>query len=728
MSVQWPPDLLQLSETLKSSGIDVSQLLHHLKPTGIADYASLALISSTSAFFLSRGILWDQPDPLDYLNFERPQLKNGGPASGPQETRNIAQKLDETGKDIVVFWGSQSGTAEGFAKRLAREIGMRFGKETMTADLSDYDPPTIAQIPGEKLAIFILSTYGEGDPSDNTGEFWDWVTKARTGEVEASLEYLRYVAFGLGNSNYKFYNRVVDVVVDALGQLKAQAIMPVAKANDAQGATQEDFMAWKDNLFAVFKNQLGFHESEPRYLPILQVDEDPSLEPIDLYHGEPNQRESKTSSPVRVLSVANSRELFNASDRHCLHMELDLTSQPELTYKTGDHLAVWPSNPDIEVDLLLQVLGLSDRRQTPISIKSLDPATTKITIPTPTTPEALVRYYLEICASVNRDTVLGLAQFAPTPEAKAQLLRLGQDKAAYADLLNRNYITLGRLLRLISPDHTWSSIPLSFIVESLPPLQARYYSISSSSVLAPRKPSITVLVSSTPVPENPDQFIHGVTSNYLLAIAKPDNHPYGLTYPVSGPNNTLAGAEGAEEERKVFAHLRRTRFKLPFQAAVPIIMIAAGTGLAPFRAFIAERRQMRSIGKPIGEMILFFGCRSPEEDFIYREELEALAGEGSQEGGVADVLRIVTAFSRYESGGEKRRYVQDRVGECSDDVVRLLDQGANLYICGRAAMAREVEKVVGDEMKRAKGWDENGVNEWTKAIKKKNKWQEDVWG
>lgn len=137
---------------------------------------------------------------------------------------------------------------------------------------------------------------------------------------------------------------------------------------------------------------------------------------------------------------------------------------------------------------------------------------------------------------------------------------------------------------------------------------------------------------------------------------------------------------------------------------------------------------MRSIGKPIGEMILFFGCRSPEEDFIYRKELEALAGEGSQEGGVADALRIVSAFSRYESGGEKRRYVQDRVGECSDDVVRLLDQGANLYICGRAAMAREVEKVVGDEMKRAKGWDENGVNEWTKAIKKKNKWQEDVWG
>lgn len=689
------------------------ELAQLAKPSGLADYTALAIMSSASAMLLSRGILWDQPDPLEQLYFERPQLKQGSAQTHTQETRDIAQKLAETDKSIVVFWGSQSGTAEGFAHRLAREIASRFGQETMTADLSDYDPASVALIPDSKLAIFILSTYGEGDPSDNTGEFWDWIRAKDT-----TLENLRYAAFGLGNSNYKFYNRVVDVVVERLDALQAKSIMPVSRANDAQGATQEDFMAWKTDLFSVFRTSLGFHESEPRYLPILSAEEDTSLEPIDLYHGEPDGRSTgKTCSSVRVLDVVNAVELFQNSDRHCLHMDLDLSAQPEFTYKTGDHLAVWPGNPDGEVELLLRVLGLTDRANVPVGIKSLDPAT-KVAIPTPTSVEALFRYYLEVCAPVNRDTVLGLAQFAPTAAAKAYLLRLGQDRDVYAQLCRSNYITIGRLLRFVAHDHVWSGIPLSFLVESIPPLQPRYYSISSSSAIAPRKPSITVLVASDPITESSDHdHVHGVTSNYLLNMAMPETHPYGLTYPLHGPNNALA----PQANHKLFAHLRRTRFKLPVQSALPLVLIAAGTGLAPFRAFIAERRQLLALGKPVGEIVLFFGCRSPREDFIYREELEAL------ERGLDGRLKIITAFSRFEHGGEQRRYVQDRVRECGRDIVGLLDQGANLYICGRAAMAREVEDVVSGEMKRVKGWGEMEMNEWTKGIKKRNKWQEDVW-
>ena len=623
-----------------------------------------------------------------------------------------------------MFWGSQSGTAEGFANRLAREIALRFGVGALSADLSDFDPESVAQIPDSKVVVFVLSTYGEGDPSDNTAEFWDWLNKADKAQV--SLGNLRYFAFGLGNSNYKYYNRVVDVVVEGLDRLGARSLMPVGRANDAEGGTQEDFIGWKQSLYSQFTSQLGFEEKEAQYMPELAVQEDESLEPIDLHHGEPDNRDSSRitaqCSPVRPLDIAASRQLFEASDtqqqRHCLHIDLDLTSHPELSYKTGDHLAIWPGSPDDEVERLLQVLGRSARRDVPVSIKPVDPAT-KVKIPSPPTAAARFRYYLEICAPVNRDSVLGLAQFAPSPAAKSYLLELGQDKARYAAFLNRTHVNLGRLLQLASPDTPWSELPLSYLVETLPPIQPRYYSISSSSVISPRKASITVLVSSDPVPESPDQLIHGVTSNYLLAISSTlhssrTGHPQGLTYHLTGPNDALTGG-------KVFAHLRKSRFKLPRLGSCPLIMVAAGTGIAPFRAFIAERRQLQQIGRDIGEMVLFFGCRRPDEDFLYREELESL------QAALGGRLRVVTAFSRL-GGGEPKMYVQDRVREAGEEVVRLMDEGANFYICGRAGMAREVDEVVGGVMKRAKGWEEEMVNEWRKGIKRRNKWQEDVWG
>jgi NADPH-ferrihemoprotein reductase len=149
-------------------------------------------------------------------------------------------------------------------------------------------------------------------------------------------------------------------------------------------------------------------------------------------------------------------------------------------------------------------------------------------------------------------------------------------------------------------------------------------------------------------------------------------------------------------------------------------MVAAGTGLAPFRAFLSERSQVLKIGKEVGPMILFFGCRNPNEDYIYREELEEM------QQALGERLKIVTAFSRLD--GSPRQYVQDRVAEFGEDVVKLLDEGGNFYVCGRAGMAREVEKAVGFTMKGVKGWNDDEVNNWSKAIKKKNKWQEDVWG
>ncbi|KUJ24516.1 riboflavin synthase domain-like protein [Mollisia scopiformis] len=653
--------------------------------------------------------LRDKPDPYLHVWFEKPQQIEANRRE--PETRDIAVKLEELKKYLVIFWGSQSGTAEGFANRLVRDFRGRFSLDALAADLADYDPESIANIPESKFAIFIISTYGDGDPSDNATHFLSWLGSNRT----TRFSNLRYAAFGLGNKNYKFYNRIIDVVTESLDSIGATPLLPVGKADDSKGTTDEDFTEWKHALFAMFCERLGFKERPNQYEPALRVVEDTSLEAIDLHIGEPVNIQTKKGhapiSPIRPLPIKDARRLLSTTTRNCLHLELDTNDFPELKYKTGDHLAVWPSNPSSDVQQLANCLGLQERLDIPLLMQSLDPSI-QVKVPSPTTWDALLQYYLEICAPVSRDTVTALAHFAPSETAKATLKGLGGDKDVYQEYCSKTHVTLGRLLEAVSPGiGSWSNLPLAFVIESLPTLSPRYYSISSSSIVSPKQISITV-ATSTEASLNQSLSIPGVTTNYLSAIEQDKRQKFtGSVHNLSGPSNIL------ENRAKLFAHIRTSKFRLPTIPKHPIIMIASGSGIAPFRGFLAERARMAAIGREVGKNLLFFGCRS-EEDFLYRDELQELPRSNSD-------TEIVTAFSR---AGERKVYVQDRVEERDEEVVSLLEQNAYFYICGSAAMARDVTARLGKCLMKRKGWSDNELRGWSESIKKAHRWQEDVWG
>ncbi|THX99431.1 cytochrome P450 reductase 1 [Aureobasidium pullulans] len=705
--------------TTFSSNPAFNNVFSHLsKNAGFEDIAAMALVGAASAAYMFKGTLWDKPDPYLYKWFERPQELMGGRA-GAQQTRNIAEKLEETGADMIIFWGSQSGTAQRMANRLAKECHQRFGVKALSVDASDYEASTIAQIPRAKLAIFMASTYGEGEPPDSYHELWSWLHATS----DKSLAEMKYMAFGLGNSNYKHYNEVIKVVVGRLDALGAQPLLPTGMADDAQGETEEHYLEWKEQVFKTFSTQLGYTERDPTYEPSLKVFEDESLEPIDLNHGVPAEKTSdrKTNhgiSAVYSLPVKGARELFQVSEhRNCIHMEIDFSEHPEMKYKTGDHLGVWPINPDVEVNRLLRALGLTSRREVPITILSLE-EDVKVKVPTPTTLDALLSHYLETCAPVSRETVTSLVQFAPTQSAKDLLTRLSS-KDAYADFLHSNYVNLGRLLERAAGDEAaWKDIPLSFIVEILPVMQPRYYSISSSSVVQPRSAAITAVVSDTVFPGTNER-IPGLSTNYMLALKesledKTKPHPHGLTYHLEGPQETLSGG-------RLHAHVRKSTFKLPALASHPIIMVAAGTGIAPFRAFLQERARMQSIGREVGPMMLFFGCRNESQDYLYASELADLKAQ------FGDLFTLVTAFSRPDVG--EKKYVQNRVVEHADDVCRLLTDGnANFYICGSASMARDVSNELGRELCKRQSWSEDQLKEFADKQKRFKRWQQDVWG
>jgi NADPH-ferrihemoprotein reductase len=711
-SLSFPIDLSDLQTKLNPflQTIIASPAVQSAKPSSTADGVAILLFLLSALGYLTRGQVWDKPDPHHGIWFERPQLEDGASSGRITATRDVARKLIEGNYHCVIFWGSQSGTSERLAETLGRECMSRFGINALVADISDYDAESISRIQPTHFVIFILSTYGEGDPSDNTSGLWEYLKQAM--DKKTRLDNLRYFAFGLGNSNYKYYNRVLDIVVDALNSAGATALMLPQKADDANGGTEEDFQAWKDDTFALFR-QLGFQQEIVKYQPSIEVTfSDEVQSERDVSHATSLvHHQTSSQSAIVPLTIKNAHELFAAGNRNCLHMELDLGNQ-DIVYKTGDHIGIWPCNPEEEIERLMRVLGVHSRRHEVFSVLSSHDSI-RPKIPSPTTLETVFRHHLEICAPVARKTVQEIAQFAPTPEAKAKLFEIGQSRERYENLTSTTHITLARVLELANANKPWTSLPLAFVIENLLPLQPRYYSISSSSVIAPRRIAITVLVVNKTISDNAtSSTIHGLTSNYLLSTSCVSSN---ATAPI--PSYQRANEGQGLQGSKILAHVRKSKFKLPITSSTPLVLISAGTGFAPFRAFLHERAKLHAIGKPVGKILLFFGCRDAD-DFIYQEELNRIQEE------LGEKLKIVTAFSRV---GVKT-YVQDRVSEHSLKVLEFIENGANLYICGKASMAREVDMKLEDAVGKEKGLDKAGVKAWADSLKKRGKWKADVWG
>lgn len=583
----------------------------------------IALLIGSVAYF-TKGTYWGVPkDP--YANSYA--LANGAKA---QKTRNILEKMDESGKNCVVFYGSQTGTAEDYASRLAKEGSSRFGLKTMVADLEDYEYENLDTFPDDKIAMFVLATYGEGEPTDNAVEFYEFVTGGEVsfsggGSVEDKpLSNLKFVAFGLGNNTYEHYNSMVRRVNDALLRLGATRIGQAGEGDDGAGTMEEDFLAWKEPMWTELSEKMDLQEREAVYEPVFGVTEREDLSPKtdEVYLGEPNKQhlEGTSKGPYNahnpyIAPIVESREVFTVKDRNCLHMEIDVSGS-NLSYETGDHVAVWPTNAGKEVDRFLEVLGLSEKRHTVISVKGLDP-TARVPFPSPTTYDAAVRYHMEICAPVSRQFLSSLANFAPEEKSKKEMEKLGNDKDYFRERITNQYFNIAQVLAKVDPSHQWTNVPFSIMIEGLQKLQPRYYSISSSSLVQKSKISITAVVEEIRVPGS-DNIVKGVTTNYLLALKQkqhgdPHPDPHGLTYAITGPRNKYDGIH-------VPVHVRHSNFKLPSNSSTPIIMIGPGSGVAPFRGFVQERAAQAEAGKSVGKTLLFYGCRRRNEDFLYRDE------------------------------------------------------------------------------------------------------------
>jgi sulfite reductase (NADPH) flavoprotein alpha-component len=539
---------------------------------------------------------------------------------------------------LLIGFGSQTGTAEQLAKRIAKESA----QHGFAAQINELNAITLEALSSTSRFLIITSTWGDGDAPDNAAEFF----KALHAESAPRFESLNYSILALGDKNYSEFCGAGRKMDERLRTLGANCILPRADCD-------VDYEANADKWICALWSALAGSKS--------------ALIEISGSTQETNAAEAKPkwsrSNPCPARLIANRLLNGPGSKKETRHIEISLEGH-DLRYDVGDALGIVPRNcPDYVAELIgiggwtsTETITLADGQTATLE----EALVSKLDLRKPTS--ALID---AVSKTQGCERIIDLL----TPERKALL----QEYLAQREVIDLFYEFPG-----FRPS-------ASEFVKLLSKLQPRLYSISSSLNAFPGQVHLTVGIVRY---ETCGRERKGLCSTFLA-----DRVPAAGTIPVF-----IQPSHG---------------FKLPKDPATPIIMVGPGTGIAPFRAFLHERRVTHSRGKNW----LFFGDQQSSCDFLYRDELETFQRDHY-------LAHLDTAFSRDQ---KEKVYVQNRMLEKASELFSWLENGAHFYVCGDAKrMAKDVDAALHKIVELA-GRTPDQSAEYIQKLKSEKRYQRDVY-
>ncbi|XP_075375543.1 NADPH-dependent diflavin oxidoreductase 1 isoform X3 [Mycteria americana] len=558
-------------------------------------------------------------------------------------------------RKLLVLFGSQTGTAQDTAERIGREAKRRHFQCRVEA-LDSYD---VANLINELLVVFVCATTGQGDPPDNMKMFWRFLFRKNL--PPGSLCQLDYAVLGLGDSSYPKFNFVAKKLHKRVLQLGGNPLLPVALGDD--------------------QHDLGL---PPKYTLHYLAEDSPHPDGGLLQPTAPRAVPSELH-PFAAQLLSNQRVTAESHFQDVRLIEFDVTGSG-ITFSAGDVVMIQPQNCPEDVEQFCQLLRLDPDRR--FVLKPTEPGTSlPALLPQPCSIRHLVTHYLDI-SCVPRRSFFELLSYFSTNELEREKLQefsSAQGQEELYSYCNRPRRTT--LEALWDFPHTTCAIPPEYLLDLIPRIRPRAFSIASSMLAHPDRIQILVAV-----------------VRYKTRLSKPRR---GLC------STWLASLNPEQGDVRVPLWVKKGGMKFPADPDTPVIMIGPGTGVAPFRAAIQERVAQGRRGN-----CLFFGCRQKSKDFYCQAEWEELVTKG--------FLTLFTAFSRDQ---EEKVYVQHRIQENRRLVWELLSSGsAHVYLAGNAKqMPAAVAEALQSVLQLEGGLSPSEAEEHLTALERSQRFQSETW-
>ncbi len=567
----------------------------------------------------------------------------------------IPQTSASTAGELHVLYGSQTGNGESVAEVLA-ENARENGYRVTLKSLADLRPAALKKI---RYAAIVMSTHGDGDPPDDAIDVFEWLQASTSNDLAA----MQFRILALGDRSYAEFCAAAHQLDSMLKSRGANQLAPMVECDVDYSADaarwSAELLEWaSEYLDADLEPAAANDATASGQTPLSASTSSPALTLVPSTIGWTRTR----PFPAIVERVQKITGL--ESDKDVYHLELSLEGSG-IAYEPGDSLGVWADNDAEVVSELLRALHLepSDVIADGGRVRTIRETLTRYREITRLSP-AVVEGWAE------REERSGRGRLARTWNH----LDADQRKA---------FFEARQVIDLVDAYHV--VISAQELADLLPALGSRSYSIASSAAMVEEEVHLTVatLRSNAIGTER-----NGVASQFL-------NH------------RVQAG-----DEIRVFLEPNR-RFRLPQSVDAPLIMISAGTGIAPFRAFFQE---LEETGRN-PDTWLIFGNPHRRTDFLYQREWLKWRSSGLLD-------RIDGAFSRDQA---EKHYVQHVVAEQAETFNRWIERGAYVYVCGALTMGHAVEEAMVSAIGAARGIAREAAVEVVKDLRRGRRLLKDLY-